>query len=602
MRLSFIVILLLAATCFQAIGQQPPLPGNDSIQIKLEKIEREHLQDSLSKISLEETISTLKQSETQKRLQLERQLREIKGRDSIRLQQIKKEVEQLRSTTIGYPVMGLLKDTLFLIYTSHGGFSSSARAEAISKRIEKLAKDLVFKPDSLNWDRNEANIEINYGETVLMTIRETDAIWNNTAQENLANQHAETIRQAIIRYRSETSFATLAKEIGIALSILLLLGVIIFLITKFFRWIKYNILTGEGKIFKGFTINNYTLFNSKNQVSFLLKLVAIAKWGFIILMVYLTLPILFGIFPWTRGMSNTLMGYVLHPTKKIAWSIWNYLPNIITISLIWILFHYTLKLYRFFKTEIETGKLKIPGFYAEWANPTFQIVRILHYAFMFIIIFPYLPGSHSPIFKGVSVFLGFLFTFGSVGSLSNIVAGIVITYMRQFTLGDRVKIGDVTGDVVEKSLLVTRIKTVKNEIISIPNATIMSSHTINFSSEAKTSGLILHTTVTIGYDTPWRLMHEVLIKAANKTEFILSEPAPFVLQTSLDDFYVSYELNGYTRESNKQRRVYSLLHQNIQDCCAEAGIEIMSPHYRSERDGNKSTIPQVQESSNNKIA
>jgi small-conductance mechanosensitive channel len=591
MRQSFIVLLLFLVSCFQVTGQPPAPPGSDSIQIKLEKIEREQLQDSLSKITLEETISSLKQSETQKRLQLERQLREIQTRDSIRLQLKRKEIEQLRSTTIGYPVMGMLNDTLFLIYTNRGGFSASARAEAISKRIEKLAKDLVFQPDSLKWDRNEANIEINYGESVIMTLSESDAIWKNKELGELANLYTDAIRKAISHYRSETSFATLAKEIGFALGILLLVGVIIFLITKFFRWVKHYIQAGEGKSLKGFTINNYTILDSQREVFLLQKILVVVKWVSIILTVYFSLPLLFGIFPWTRGMSNTLMGYVLHPTKKIAWSIWNYLPNIITISLIWMLFHYTLKLYRFLKTEIETGKLKIPGFYAEWANPSFQIVRVLHYAFLFIIIFPYLPGSHSPIFKGVSVFLGFLFTFGSVGSLSNIVAGIVITYMRQFTLGDRVKIGDVTGDVVEKSLLVTRIKTVKNEIISIPNATIMSSHTINYSSEAQTSGLILHTTVTIGYDTPWRLMHEVLIKAANKTEFILSEPEPFVLQASLDDFYISYELNAYTREANKQRRVYSLLHQNIQDCCAEAGIEIMSPHYLSHRDGNKSTIP-----------
>jgi small-conductance mechanosensitive channel len=317
----------------------------------------------------------------------------------------------------------------------------------------------------------------------------------------------------------------------------------------------------------------------------------VAKWIIIILIISSSLPFLFSIFPWTRGIANTLFGYIFNPAKKIGLSIWKYLPNIITIALIWVLFHYTLKLYRFLKTEIESGNLKITGFYPEWANPTFQIVRVLHYAFLFIIIFPYLPGSNSPVFKGVSVFLGFLFTFGSAGSLSNIMAGIVITYMRQFTLGDRVKIGDVTGDVVEKSLLVTRIKTVKNEIISIPNSTIMSNHTINYSAEAATKGLILHTTVTIGYDTPWRLMHQTLIKAAKKTEHILSEPEPFVLQTSLDDFYVSYELNAYTREANRQRRIYSLLHQNIQDCCAEAGIEIMSPHYRSHRDGNQSTIP-----------
>ena len=211
--------------------------------------------------------------------------------------------------------------------------------------------------------------------------------------------------------------------------------------------------------------------------------------------------------------------------------------------------------------------------------------------FMIVVIFPYLPGSDSPVFQGVSVFLGFLFTFGSAGSLSNIIAGLVLTYMRLFKMGDRVKIGSISGDVIEKNMLVTRVRTTKNEIISIPNATVMNSHTINYSSDAPEKGLIMHSTITIGYDIPWRKMEEVLIKAALKTPLLLEDPAPFVLQTSLDDFYVSYQINAYTREPNKQATIYSNLHANIQDFCNEAGIEIMSPHYRAARDGNQSTIP-----------
>jgi len=154
-----------------------------------------------------------------------------------------------------------------------------------------------------------------------------------------------------------------------------------------------------------------------------------------------------------------------------------------------------------------------------------------------------------------------------------------------------VKIGEVTGDVVEKSLLVTRIKTIKNEVVSIPNSTVMNSHTTNFSAEAKEHGLIIHTTVTIGYENPWRQIHELLIKAALATDLIEKEPTPFVLQTSLDDFYVSYEINAYTRVANQQHNTHARLHQNIQDSFNEAGVEIMSAHYKYIRDGNQSTVP-----------
>src|SRR5690606_20405429 len=204
--------------------------------------------------------------------------------------------------------------------------------------------------------------------------------------------------------------------------------------------------------------------------------------------------------------------------KKVAFGVWDYMPNLITIIVLIIIFRYILRFARFLKNEIARGNLHIDGFYPDWANPTYQIVRVLILAFLLIVIFPYLPGSDSEIFKGVSVFLGFLFTFGSMGSLSNIIAGIVLTYMRLFKINDRVKIGEVVGDVIEKSLLVTRIRTIKNEIISIPNSTVMSSHTINYSSDTISKGLILHTTVTIGYDVPWKDIQQALLDAADRTE------------------------------------------------------------------------------------
>ena len=252
---------------------------------------------------------------------------------------------------------------------------------------------------------------------------------------------------------------------------------------------------------------------------------------------------------------------------------------------------YVIRFVRYIFHEIEAEKLKLSGFHADWAMPTYSIVKFLLYAFMFVLIFPYLPGSDSNIFKGVSVFIGVLFSLGSSSAIANMVAGLVITYMRPFKIGDRIKIGDVTGDVVEKTLLVTRIRTIKNEVITIPNSSVLIGNTTNYSSEAIEKGLIIHTTVTIGYDVPWKDMHQALIDAALRTNLILDEPKPFVLQTSLEDFYVSYQINAYTREAGKQALIYSNLHQNIQDVCNERGIEILSPHYRAARDGNMTTIP-----------
>jgi len=311
-----------------------------------------------------------------------------------------------------------------------------------------------------------------------------------------------------------------------------------------------------------------------------------------LLLSYLALTLVFGIFPWTKNFANTLFGFIITPIQNIFTSIWEYLPKLFTILVIIFVFKYLMKAIAFLKNEIKNGNLKLIGFYSDWANPTYQIVRVLLYSFMFIVIFPYLPGSDSPIFQGVSVFLGVLFTFGSSGSLSNVIAGLVITYMRSYKIGDRVKISDITGDIIEKNLLVTRIRTIKNEIISIPNSNILNSHTINYSSDASTNGLILYTTVTIGYDVPWKNMHNALLMAADRNEMLNKEPKPFVLQTGLEDFNVSYQINAFTSEPNKQAIIYSILNQNIQDCCNECGIEILSPHYRAIRDGNMVTIPE----------
>ena len=338
-------------------------------------------------------------------------------------------------------------------------------------------------------------------------------------------------------------------------------------------------------------LGTYELFTPRRELDAALLLLNVLRWVVIFLIIYLVLPLLFSIFPGTQDVADLLLGYVLTPLRRMGLLLWRYLPNLITIVVIVTVFRYLLRGVYFLKEEIRQGHLTIEGFYPDWANPTYQIVRVLIFAFLLVVIFPYLPGSESPIFKGVSVFLGFLFTFGSAGSLSNIVAGLVLTYMRAYKLGDRVKIGDVTGDIIEKNLLVTRIRTIKNEEITIPNSSIMSSYTTNFTSAAPTLGLVLHTTVTIGYDVPWPQVHELLIAAALGAEGVLPEPRPFVLQTSLDDYYVSYQLNAYTREASRQAVLYSRIHQNIQDEFNKAGVEIMSPHYRAQRDGNQTTIP-----------
>lgn len=558
---------------------------------KVKEIELIRLADSVKKAELEAQLKSLKTTDNIKKEELQKQLQELSNKDANRIAQKRAQIDSLRKSAKAFPVTGFFNDTLFLIYSRLGSFSAQDRAQIISKRIRQLNDNFLFTADSLKLVEAETTIDIVSGENIIMSISENDAIWNNSTKYDLAESTRKIIGTAVMNYKSQTSLSTILKKVALALLALLVLFFIIRYTVKLFRWTAHKITEQEEKQIKGIKIKNYTLFDAKMQIKLFLTINRIVEWVSILLIIYISLPILFGIFPWTKNFANILFGFILNPVKSIALSIWDYLPNLITIIVIIIVFRYVLKGLKFLKLEVEKGELSLPGFYPEWANPTYQLIRVLVYAFMIIVIFPYLPGSESPIFRGVSVFLGFLFTFGSAGSLSNIMSGLILTYMRLFKKGDRVKIGDVVGDIIEKSLLVTRVRTIKNEIISIPNSTIMNSHTINYSSDAAEKGLIIHTTVTIGYDVPWREMHQALIDAAIKTDLILNTPKPFVLQTSLDDFYVSYQINGYVRESNKQAVIYSNLHQNIQDICNERGIEILSPHYRAARDGNMTTIP-----------
>jgi small-conductance mechanosensitive channel len=503
----------------------------------------------------------------------------------------KAQIDSLRQFVSGIPVAGLLNDTLFYVYSKLGAYSPQERSKRISERIRILYDDDFLKIDSIILVQSDFTYDIIYDDLIIMTVTETDAMWNEKPLQVLAMEYTEIIKKSIAHAKDVFSLYNILIRVALAILVLLAGWLIVWLIglgTK--RLIKY-IDHNKAKLLKNLTYHEYTFLSAEQEFRAIMFLIKLFRWSLYALVLYIALPILFSIFPFTRHWATILIELVWSPFRGILHSLWNYLPNLFSIIVIYLVMRYIIRFVRYIFHEIELGKLRIAGFYSDWSMPTYSIVKFLLYAFMFVLIFPYLPGSDSDIFKGVSVFIGILFSLGSSSAIANAVAGLVITYMRPFKIGDRIKIADVSGDVIEKSLLVTRIRTIKNEIITIPNGSVLTGNTINYTVEAAEKGLIIHTGVTIGYDVPWRDMHKALLDAAARTEMILKDPEPFVLQTSLDDFYVAYQINGYTRHANRQAMVYSALHQNIQDVCNERGIEIMSPHYRAARDGSNTTIP-----------
>ncbi len=508
-----------------------------------------------------------------------------------------KQGQETPLETLGevFPVM-LDNQELFTIRQGIGSFSAQERAKSITARIEKIADDDVLSPEDLTIkiDPEDKNPSIILGDTVIATITSKDAKLHAVSQEVLAERALAKIKAAIVSYRQERQPGKLLKDVALTvsatLSTVLIFWAMIFISSRVFPQIQRLITS----LVPGVGFQNFEIISSRTIGIFSLRVLQFIRTLIILTILYFYLTFVLRLFPWTRKFGDGFLQYFFSALEVFSQEIAKYLPNIFIILLVVFITHYLLRAIRPFFTALERENLVIHGFYPDWAKPTYNLLSLLIIALAIVIAFPYLPGFNSPAFQGVSVFLGVLFSLGSTSAIANVVGGIILIYTRSFQLGDKISIGDVIGDVIEKGLLVTRIRTPANRIITIPNSSLLNTNVINFSVSQREfkQPLILQTTVTLGYDLPWRKVHATLKEAALATKFIVSEPAPFVLQTSLDDFYVSYQLNAYTDHPNKMVYIYSELHQNIQDKCNEVGIEIMSPHYKALRDGNHSTIPE----------
>ena len=338
-------------------------------------------------------------------------------------------------------------------------------------------------------------------------------------------------------------------------------------------------------------IKDYEVLNVHKQGVLFLVIYRLLRIIVVLIQLLVSVPLMFYVFPETEKFAFIILGYIWNPLKDLFWSVVGYLPNLFKIIVIVVLIHYLVKILRYFSNEVALGRLRINGFYPDWARPTFFILRFLCYSFMLVMIWPLLPSSNSQVFQGVSVFIGVIVSLGSMSIFGNLMAGLVMTYMRPFRVGDFIRFGDVEGFVVEKTGLVTRLRTRKNLLVTIPNSTLMSAQTSNYTMSAENYGIIVHTKVTIGYDVKHDIIENLLLSAARATKHIEKHPLPFVIVTTLDDFYVEYEINAYTKHTDLLSIIYSELHQNILDAFHQSGVEIMSPHIFAHRNDLEPQIP-----------
>jgi small-conductance mechanosensitive channel len=476
--------------------------------------------------------------------------------------------------------------TLFLV-RGVASLSARDRARAIGTRIRRVAANREISADSIAVVESDGVVRIMAERELVMTITNADVALESLTKKELETFYISRIRSAVEGYRSDRTRGRITRALfhSVLWTLGLVGGLIVFI--KLYRRLWTFLETRfKGRI-RPLRIRSLDIVSGQRFWGALNLIVRVVQIFVIVAIVYTYIELVLGSLPWTRFIAVGILGWIRTPLQVAGVTIAEQIPNLLFIAIVVFITRLVLKLIRLFFARIEDKSITFSGFDPEWSMPTYNLVRLAVIAFAVIVCYPYLPGANSDAFKGISIFMGVILSLGSTSAVSNFIAGYVMIYRRAFKTGDLVKINDVMGIVTERRLQVTHLRTVKNEEIIIPNSIVVNSSVMNYNTVARESGLILHTEVTIGYDTPWRQVHALLLMGAERTEGILKEPKPFVLQRSLDDFFIRYELNAYTDAPTNMLRTYSELHRNILDAFNEHGVQIMSPHYLGDPAGAK---------------
>lgn len=539
---------------------------NDTVQLMIDSLTRELKEMKLKELLMQEALD--KNGETARA-------------DSLRRAAQKQRIDSLRKTTPGVPLI-IEDDTLLVVYASLGGDDPVHRVASIERKILQIGKSLKMTTDTMRIFESEYTADIMSGEQVLMRVSDLDGLWQGMSRRELAEQNMRIIGLEIERLQAEYGLEAKLQGLGWAVFLVVVQVVFFILTVRFIRHLRRRIIDGFGGKIKPLVIKGYTLLNIHQWKRILLLLVRVLQVFLVIVQLFISLPLLFSIFPETEKFTWNMVNYVWSPLRDIALSVIMYFPNIVKIVVIIYVVHWLLRAIRHVADELQAGNLKIDGFYQDWAQPTYHIIRIFVIAFSVVVIWPLLPGSESGVFKGVSIFVAALFSLGSTTTIGNLISGIIITYMRPFLIGDFVRIDGREGVVVEKNAFITRLKDIKGNIVTVPNNSILSQQTVNYSAALRHGeGTIVHSDFTFTYVVPRETIEQYLLEGAARCERLMKDPKPFVLVTALEDFYTRYEINAYTQEAEQLFEVYSELHKHIVDVFREHHLNPTSSHFVS---------------------
>lgn len=461
-------------------------------------------------------------------------------------------------------------------------YPAEERAAAIAARIGALARDAAVDPATVSVARVDGALRVQAGERFVLSVFEADARLESADPAELAANHARRVREAIERYRHDRGRAVLGRAALVAAAALAVAALLSFLLLRVGGRLEAALESRYRSRVRALGVQSFEILRADQVWHLLAVAVAFARGLGLLVAWGVALDVALGRFPWTRGLALDLGGLITRPLAVLASSTAAALPDLVFLAVLLLLTRWGLGLLRLFFDAVERGALRIGDFEPEWAVPTYKLARLGVIALVLVVAYPYIPGSQSPAFKGLSLFLGLLASLGSSSFIANTIAGYSMTYRRAFRVGERVRIGDVYGEVTDVRLQVTHVRTPKNEEIVVPNSLILGSSVVNYSRLAAERGLILHTTVGIGYETPWRQVEAMLLLAAERTPGLMKEPPPFVRQTALGDFAVTYELNVHCDAPQRMEALYTALHRNVLDVFNEYGVAIMTPAYEGD--------------------
>ncbi len=482
---------------------------------------------------------------------------------------------------------------IFRVRVGRDGLDPAARAAAIRTRLTQAVTDASVSPDSVRLISQSEGIQVQLGPHFLWLITAGDAPSREpTELAAILAQLPQQITEGIERERKSRKPGRVLVSIAIALVLTLFTIGLLRLILAGSRWWGSWLSRSLEHRLPAIRMRRFEVL-SEGQVSGIL-IATLARLDVVIglLVVYGYLAAALSLFPWTQGWSTLLLGFAAAQAVKVLRTVASGIPGLFAVALIFLLFRWLNAIAGRFFDAIADGSLVLGGLHPELASPSRRLVSIFLWLVAIMVAYPFVPGSGTRAVQGVSLLFGLVVSLGSTGIIGNIIAGIVLTYSRSFSVGDRVRIGDHVGDVVRLGFFATKLRSLRNEEITIPNGQVGGAAILNYTRLAEESGLILYTQISIGYDVDWRKVHALLVEAALRVKGIEREPAPWVLQRSLNDYYPTYELCCVTKDSHSQLGLYSDLHAAIQDAFSRAGVEIVSPAYHAIRDANAQVLPQ----------